>query len=157
MIEERIQTLILKRNLKQKELENLKNQRINKNAHTGGEDAHESSEALLNKEIKLIEKSIKAYNEAIETSTSLLKFSNEERIGYGSTFNFSLDNGFSKTVTLVDKLVSADDSSYITDKSPLGAAVMGKKEGDTFSYLTPVGLELNGIINEVYKKQSKQK
>ena len=34
---------------------------------------------------------------------------------------------------------------------------MGKKEGDTFSYLTPVGLELNGIINEVYKKQSKQK
>ena len=157
MIEERIQTLILKRNLKQKELENLKNQRINKNAHTGGEDAHESSEALLNKEIKLLEKSIKAYNEAIETSKSLLKFSNEERIGYGSTFNFSLDNGFSKTVALVDKLVSADDSSYITDKSPLGAAVMGKKEGDTFSYLTPVGLELNGIINEVYKKQSKQK
>ncbi len=157
MIEERIQTLILKRNLKQKELENLKNQRINKNAHTGGEDAHESSEALLNKEIKLLEKSIRAYDEAIETSTKLLRFCDEGKIGYGVTFRFSLENGFSKTVTLVDKLVSADGSNYITDKSPLGAAVMGKVEGDTFSYLTPVGLELNGIINEVYKKQSKQK
>lgn len=157
MIEERIQMLILKRDLKQKELDNLKSQRTNRNPYTDKNDAHDNGDAVVNKEIKLLEKSIRAYDEAIETSTSLLKFSNEERIGYGSTFNFSLDNGFSKTVTLVDKLVSADDSSYITDKSPLGAAVMGKKEGDTFSYLTPVGLELNGIINEVYKKQSKQK
>ena len=99
----------------------------------------------------------KAYDEAIETSTKLLRFCDEGKIGYGVTFRFSLENGFSKTVTLVDKLVSADGSNYITDKSPLGAAVMGKVEGDTFSYLTPVGLELNGIINEVYKKQSKQK
>ena len=157
MIEERIQTLILKRNLKQKELENLINQRTSKNAHTGGEDAHESSEALLNKEIRLLEKSIKTYDEVIETSIRLLELNTNERIGYGTTFNFSLENGFSKTVTLVDKIVSADDNSYITDRSPLGAAVMGKTEGDTFSYLTPVGLELNGIINEVYKKQSKQK
>ena len=132
MIEERIQMLILKRDLKQKELDNLKSQRTNRNPYTDK-------------------------NEAIETSTKLLRFCDEGKIGYGVTFRFSLENGFSKTVTLVDKLVSADGSNYITDKSPLGAAVMGKKEGDTFSYLTPVGLELNGIINEVYKKQSKQK
>lgn len=157
MIEERIQMLILKRDLKQKELDNLKSQRTNRNPYTDKNDAHDNGDAVVNKEIKLLEKSIRAYDEAIETSTKLLRFCDEGKIGYGVTFRFSLENGFSKTVTLVDKLVSADGSNYITDKSPLGAAVMGKKEGDTFSYLTPVGLELNGIINEVYKKQSKQK
>lgn len=157
MIEERIKNLIAKRDLKQQELENLRSQRSHRKHFSAGGEAHENSDVVVNKEIKLLEKSIAALNEVIEDSLALLNVKDGNVIGFGSTFNFSLENGFSKTITLVDKLVSDDDTSYITDKSPLGNAVKGKAEGDTFSYLTPNGIQMNGIINEIYHKQAKQK
>lgn len=157
MLEERIKNLIEKRDLKQKELENLRGQRTHRNPYSGLDEVHEVSDVNLDREIKLLEKSIKSYEEAIEATIQLTKLVDEGKINYGTTFNFSLENGFNKTVTLVDKLTSADKGDYITDKSPIGKAVKGKASGDVFSYLTPDGLEMNGIINEVYQKQAKQR
>lgn len=156
MLEQRIEKLISIRDKKQEELEQLKGQRENRNCYVGSSEFHQGFDIPLENSIKLLEAKIATINDVIQMSKSLSNVA-FDRIGFGTTFMFTLDNGYSKTVTLVDRVIVEDGNEYITDKSPLGASVVGKTEGETFCFVTPFGVKMNGIVNQIFNKEKGSK
>lgn len=61
-----------------------------------------------------------------------------DMVGVGATVTVKRGKD-TKTYTIVGSEESNIEEGKISNKSPLGEAMMGKKKGDTFSYTTPAG------------------
>jgi|SRR3989344_505938 len=67
----------------------------------------------------------------------------------GSVVTIALDGSEkNQTYTLVSSEEASVEEGKISNKSPLGEAIFGKKKGDTFKYKTPRG-EVTGVIVKV--------
>ena len=88
-----------------------------------------------------------------EVKQALLNLQKSDEIVFGSTFRFRLKNGLEKTKTLVEKKSERFPSmDIISINSPMGAAVLGKKVGEEFSYECPAGLT-TGTILEIFNTE----
>ncbi len=89
----------------------------------------------------------------------IIEPNNSDEIGIGSTFEISLffDGEEEKsTFTLVETRLSKDPINYISISSPLGNAIIGKKQGDDFKYFVENSI-ISGRIDEVIKTNEKVK
>lgn len=78
---------------------------------------------------------------------------NSDEIGVGSTFEITLNFGGveDKSVfTLIETRIPKDPMHFISISSPLGKAVIGKKQGDSFKYVVENSV-ISGKINEIIK------
>lgn len=85
----------------------------------------------------------------------IIEPNNSDEIGIGSNFEISSDfdgKELTEVFTLVETRLAGDPSNYISVSSPLGKAVIGKKEGDTFRYVVENSI-FTGKINQIIKTQ----
>ena len=156
MLQKRKETITNKIKELQVELENLRSQRTNIIHYNGGSEFSDTRDMELDKQLYFTELTLKELKNVLENMT--LEVADNDTIQLGSTFNFTLNGLVTKDVTLVRELSPADSpTDFITVNSPLGAAVLGKKEGETFTYLVNDSriknvTEFTGVINEIYKK-----
>ena len=105
-------------------------------------------------EIVANEKEIKML-ESIYDRSNILEKSNSETIEIGSYFNSSI-NFFgeieTKEMVLAETNWDIEGYTVISTSSPVGKAVLGKKENDGFSYKVN-GEIITGTINKVYCDQ----
>ena len=93
-----------------------------------------------------------AVEERISKLDSILKNATvvEDRHGehvlIGSTVIVEKKDGGKKTFMIVGSAESDMDSGKISNRSPLGAAVLGKKKGDSFSFTSPIGVMIYKVI-----------
>lgn len=97
--------------------------------------------------------------ESIIDSATIVENIDSETIQIGSRFTATINFwGEDETVDYVlsesHENFDSEDVMVITDKSPLGKAVLGKKENDEFTYRGPEK-EFRGVINKVNIKGSK--
>lgn len=78
---------------------------------------------------------------------------NSDEIGLGSKFEISLffdEEEEREIFTLVETKISGDPSNFVSVNSPLGKAVLGKKQGDNFRYVVENRI-FSGRIDEIIK------
>lgn len=82
-----------------------------------------------------------------------------EEISVGSEFtatvNFFGEEEKEKYI-LAENCEKIEGYRVVTVATPLGASVLGKKEGQTFSYTVGTNV-FNGIVNEIHIKSAKEK
>ncbi|MFB7513550.1 GreA/GreB family elongation factor [Streptomyces sp. NPDC056144] len=61
-----------------------------------------------------------------------------DAIGVGSTVTVRFEDG-TETVVQIDAVAEVLDATMVTSDSPLGAALLGHRAGDTVTYVTPEG------------------
>ena len=158
MLNERVKKLSNERDRLFKELQELRSQLTGFSIHNGGGEFSEEDDHELKQLINQIESTISALDVVIDSAKGI-EAKDSDTIEVGSTFKFTLSNGYSNTVTLVHNLSKIDSAKeFITTKSPLGAAVLGKKEGEEFAYtfadkIANKSITMTGIVDEIYKKE----
>lgn len=78
-------------------------------------------------------------------SGSVVPKSTSGNIGFGNKVTVQSENGI-LTFTLVDKYESDPQKHMLSFQSPIGKAVLGKKEGDSIQVSTPKGVLSYKII-----------
>lgn len=81
--------------------------------------------------------------------------SNSDEIEVGSTFEISLffdDEEERSIFTLVETRLPKDPINFISVTSPLGKAILGKKQGDKFKYVVENSI-FSGRIDEIVKEK----
>ena len=74
---------------------------------------------------------------------------------YAATVNFFGEEE-TGTYMLAENCEEVDGKNIISAASPLGQAVLGKKENDNFSYPVKDNI-FNGVINKLHTKEAKEK
>lgn len=97
--------------------------------------------------------------ETIINSAIIIEIGDSETIQIGSKFTATINFwGEEETQDYIlcemHETIDDEDVMIITDKSPLGKAVLGKKENDSFSYAGP-SKTFNGVINKIHTKDAK--
>lgn len=98
-------------------------------------DAARDAQANLEEEISLIEETLRNAK-IIDTNTK--KKSSVVEIG-SKVKMFDIDENEELEYTLVGALESNPDKGMISNQSPIGVAIMGKKVGDVVTIATPAG------------------
>lgn len=83
----------------------------------------------------------------------IVEQNNSDTIEIGSSFEISLffdEEEEKSNFTLVETKLPRDPINYISISSPLGKAVIGKKQGDDFKYIVENSI-ISGRINEIIK------
>ena len=65
----------------------------------------------------------------------------------GSTVTVEKDSGEERTFMIVGSAESDMKSGKISNRSPIGAAVLGKKKGESFSFNAPVGIQKYKVVD----------
>lgn len=155
MLEKRRETINKKIKELQEELESLRAQRTNIVHYNGGTEFSDTRDMELDRQLYFTELTLRELQNVL--ANMVTEVIDNDTVQIGSTFNFTLNDLMTKDVTLVKELSSVDRAGFITLNSPMGAAVIGKKEGEAFSYIvndprTKITTEYNGVINQIYKK-----
>lgn len=85
----------------------------------------------------------------------IIEPNNSDEIGIGSTFEVSSEfdgEELKEVFILVETRLAGDPSNFVSIVSPLGKAVVGKKQGDNFRYVVENSI-FTGRINEIIKTQ----
>ncbi|MDD4803657.1 MAG: transcription elongation factor GreA [Candidatus Pacebacteria bacterium] len=69
-----------------------------------------------------------------------------EHVLIGSTVTVEKNDGTKRTFMIVGSAESDMNSGKISNRSPLGTAVLGKKKGDSFSFTSPAGVMSYKVI-----------
>ena len=69
-----------------------------------------------------------------------------EHVMIGSTVTVEKNDGTKRTFMIVGSAESDMNSGKISNRSPLGASVLGKKKGDSFSFTSPIGVMTYKVI-----------
>ncbi|MFA6797308.1 MAG: transcription elongation factor GreA [Candidatus Paceibacterota bacterium] len=69
-----------------------------------------------------------------------------EHVLIGSTVTVEKNDGTKRTFMIVGSAESDMNSGKISNRSPLGTAVLGKKKGDSFSFTSPSGVMFYKVI-----------
>ncbi len=81
----------------------------------------------------------------------IIERNNSDKIGIGSTFEIIFDGDEEKlTFTLIETRLPKDPAHFISISSPLGKAIIGKTQGDSFRYTVEESV-ISGRINEIKK------
>lgn len=81
----------------------------------------------------------------------IIERNNSDEIGIGSTFEIIFDGDDDKsTFTLIETRLPKDPVHFISISSPLGKAIIGKTQGDSFRYSVEKSV-ISGRINEIKK------
>jgi|SRR5579884_1067508 len=75
--------------------------------------------------------------------------SKKQPVGVGSIVTVARDNGRSSTYTIVSSLEASPSDGKISDDSPLGKALVGRKRGDHVAVQAPSGL-ISYTITDVH-------
>jgi len=77
--------------------------------------------------------------EHILANAELITASNKKQVGLGSTVTLKDDTGKELVVQVVGTIEADPTAQKISDESPIGQALLGKKEGDNVEILRPNG------------------
>jgi transcription elongation factor GreA len=84
--------------------------------------------------------------EMILKNASVVEDRHGEHVMIGSTVTVEKNDGTKRTFMIVGSAESDMNSGKISNRSPLGAAVLGKKKGDSFSFTSPAGVMSYKVI-----------
>ncbi len=77
--------------------------------------------------------------EHILANAELITASNKKQVGLGSTVTLKDDTGKELVVQVVGTIEADPTAQKISDESPIGQALLGKKEGDNVEIVRPNG------------------
>mgnify|MGYP001328109620 FL=1 len=77
--------------------------------------------------------------EHILANVELITVSNKKQVGLGSTVTLKDDKGKELVVQVVGTIEADPTAQKISDESPIGQALLGKKEGDNVDIVRPNG------------------
>ncbi len=111
-------------------------------------DLSENAEYHSARELQAgIEERIMVLEEILKNAVIVGSKHKTDAVGIGS--HVSVKRGKdTKSYTIVGSEEADVAAGKISNKSPLGEAIMGKKKGDTFAYTSPAG-EMKGEILEI--------
>jgi len=100
---------------------------------------------------------LKEYKQLLKSSSYVRKVPTD-KIGVGTKFKICFDDLGTCEYILVDSMIGGSLSSeYVTLNSVLGQTVLGKKEGDSFSYQVNLDCEeISGVIEGICKDQNQE-
>ncbi len=79
-------------------------------------------------------------------NASVVEDRHGEHVMIGSTVVVEKNDGTKRTFMIVGSAESDMNSGKISNRSPLGGAVLGKKKGDSFSFTSPAGVMSYKVI-----------
>jgi transcription elongation factor GreA len=85
--------------------------------------------------------------EAVLRSAEIISDQHQEAVSVGSSVIIERFGGGRQNYTIVGSEEADAKAGKISFLSPLGAALMGKKAGDDFEFLTPKGLVKGRVIS----------
>ena len=129
-----------------------------RNAHIGTDGFDDINTSVSAYEVQDIIEKMKKLDEIIKSAT-IIEICDSETIQIGSKFTATINfDGKDETQDYIlcemHETIDVKGLTIITDKSPLGKAVLGKKENDSFSYAGP-SKTFNGVINKIHTKDAK--
>lgn len=136
----------------QRELAELRTERAATAATLKGEDdtvgdrADEADELQRADEVGRLDERIDRIEQRLRSAADAGAPS-ADVVGVGSTVTVRFEDGGESTVH-VGELADADDPALVTSDSPLGAALLGRRAGDTVTYRTPGG-PMNAVVVSV--------
>lgn len=96
----------------------------------------------------MMEARIAEINRILSEATVVASSKRSTKVNIGSTV-FVVMNGVERTFTIVGAAESNVAEGKISNESPVGAAILGHKKGDTVQATGPTGREITLIINSV--------
>lgn len=103
----------------------------------------------LKDELELIEAKIGDIEEAVELSQIIIKKFKEDIVSLGSKVKITISGGKEKEFSIVDEIEADPIQNKISNVSPLGIALLGKKLNDEVTVNAPVGKITYKIISIV--------
>ncbi len=85
--------------------------------------------------------------EAILKNATMVQDKHGDHAVIGSTVVVEKDGGTKKTYMIVGSAESDMASGKISNRSPLGAAMLGKKKGEGFSFNSPAGIQKYKVVD----------
>ena len=112
-------------------------------------DVNVVPKSILLMEINIVATRIKEVKNVLDTADILDNVENDSNvITIGSKFTVDTDSVKNLTFTLVE--IGGDPlEGLVSLDSPIGAAVINKSVGESFSYLTPSQQQINGCIKAI--------
>lgn len=102
-------------------------------------DLSENAEYHAAREAQVaVEERVMAIEEVLKNAVIMSSKHKTDSVGIGSVVTLKKGKE-EKTYTIVGSEETDIGSGKISNKSPLGGAMFGKKQGDTFTYKTPQG------------------
>jgi transcription elongation factor GreA len=136
------------------ELETVKRAEIGERIKTAREfgDISENSEYDDAKnEQAWMESRIAEITTILSTATVVEAPKRSNKVSIGSVVTVQQDNGVERTFTIVGAAESDITAGRISNESPVGAALLGAKKGDTVTADAPNGKQLEFTITKISK------
>ena len=103
------------------------------------ESGEDSLAAQLKAELEVLNEKITGYEEALDNIEIVKNNVSKTTVAVGSTVNVKIAGKTDKTFYLVSEFESDPTTNKISDQSPLGTALLGKKVNQVFDIDAPVG------------------
>ena len=103
------------------------------------ESGEDSLAAQLKAELEVLNEKITGYEEALDNIEIVKSNVSKSIAAVGSTVNVKIAGKTDKTFYLVSEFESDPTANKISDQSPLGIALLGKKVNQVFEIDAPVG------------------
>jgi len=95
-----------------------------------------------------IESRIEELEDIIKSAVIIKKATQQEVVDIGSTVEVAR-NGEKKKVIIVGSNETKPEQGFISNESPLGLALLGKKIGDEAGFKSPIGKEVSYLITKI--------
>lgn len=92
----------------------------------------------LKDEIDVVQEKIRKIKEALNTAEIITKTKSNSQVALGSQVTVQVKTA-RQTLTIVGDIEADPSQNYISDQSPLGRALLGKKKGEEIKVDAPVG------------------
>ena len=96
----------------------------------------------------MVEARIAEINMILSEATIVESSKRSRNVSIGSTVYVTM-NGAERTFTIVGAAESSVSEGKISNESPVGAALLGHKKGDTVLAVGPTGREITLVINKI--------
>lgn len=95
-----------------------------------------------------IESRIEELEAIIKSAVIIKKATQQQVVDIGSTMKVSRD-GETKKIVIVGSNETKPEEGFISNESPLGRALLGKKVGDAVVFKTPAGKEITYLVTKI--------
>lgn len=95
-----------------------------------------------------IESRIEELEDIIKSAVIIKKATQQEVIDIGSTLEIAR-NGEKKKIVIVGSNETKPEQGFISNESPLGRSLLGKKVGDEAVFKNPAGKEISCLITKI--------
>jgi len=92
----------------------------------------------LKDEIDVVQEKTRKIKEALDTAEIITKTKSIGQVALGSQVTVQIKTA-RQTLTIVGDIEADPSKNYISDQSPLGQALLGKKKGEEIKVVAPVG------------------